>query len=238
MKKCKVMILILGSTHPQYKELEDAIKETWFKNYNSDVEILFYKNSEKKSAYLEDVTLYLPIEDGHHNIGHKTIKAFEYILKRYDFKYIFRTNYGSYVQVENLLKFLEDKPEEKYYSGINGIDVEYFQKEITFASGSGYFLSKDLVKLICSKKNTWNHNAMDDVSLGLFLSNFKIFTDKLATRKDLCDGEEKYLIGNREVDYISKHFLYHFRCRSQNRNIDINNIKTIHDEYTNRKQYD
>ena len=47
--------------------------------------------------------------------------------------------------------------------------------ETKFASGSGYFISKDLIKIVITNKNKWKHGLIDDVALGVILNKVKIF---------------------------------------------------------------
>ena len=227
----KILVFILGSSNSEYRELHNTIKQTWYTRKHKDVEILFYTDNEKqinKSNYpiLSDEELILPCNDGMHNIGVKTIMAFEWALQMYNFNYIFRCNMGSFVDTNKLINFVSTKPSTKFYCGIIGT----FCNLIKFASGSGYFLSKDLVELIVKNKTMWEHNLIDDVALGLFMKNFDIPINETATRLSFTDVEPLYQIGNEEVDYISPEHLYHIRCRSTHRDKDFKKLKELFEQ--------
>ena len=55
-----------------------------------------------------------------------------------EWDYIFRTNTSSYVSKNRLIEFSKNLPKEKCYCGIDGGG---------FASGAGFFLSKDCARL-------------------------------------------------------------------------------------------
>ena len=71
-----------------------------------------------------------------------------------------------------MLKYLEGKPKEKFYAGVVGEcnsgrlgDAEI----IPFVSGTGFFLSKDLVTLSLSKIKSFGFDFIDDMSFGRFM---------------------------------------------------------------------
>jgi len=231
----KVVILVMCSSDPNYKKLENSIKETWFNIKNNDVEIIFYSDNEKvenkkEFPILIDNDLILPINDGLFNLGFKTIKAFEWVNDNYNYDYIYRSNLGAYVDSNNIIKFLDNKSKDKFYCGIIGKDSYYLGREITFASGSGYFLSKDLVEIVINNKHMWKHNVIDDVALGELLSNFSIKVDKSAMRLNYCDDKVFYQIGDENVDYIDISDLYHIRLRSNSRDLDIMKMNDLYDK--------
>ena len=233
----KIVVLVMCSSDPNYKKLENAIKETWFNIKNDDVEIIFYSDNEKienKSEYpiLIGNDLILPCGDGFFNLGHKTIKAFEWVDKNYNYDYIYRSNLGAYVDTNNLIKFIEGKSKDKFYCGIEGKDSYYLGREVIFASGSGYFLSKDLAEIVINNKHIWNHNIIDDVALGELLSKFSINVDKSAMRLNYCGDKVFYQIGDGDVDHIDHSKLYHIRLRSDSREDDIKRMFELYREKT------
>jgi hypothetical protein len=232
MNRKKVLILILASSRQDYKSLENSIKSTWFNLRNEDVEIIFYSDNDSETeknqnAFIRENNLILPCPDGHNYHGIKTVLAFDWILKNYEFDYIYRSNLGAFVYPERIIKFLEDKPKEKFYCGIVGEDTFYFGRNIRFASGSGYFMSKDLVQLVSDKKNDFVYRSVDDVAMGEFLGRYNIEINKSAKRLNMCDGNIFYQIGDQTVDNIPENEIYHVRLRSDNRDIDIKNMKDI-----------
>jgi hypothetical protein len=224
-----------SSSSNLYKNLESCIRETWF-NYKKDdagVDVIFYKDNQndiQKYSYpvFNNFDLVLPINDGFFNLGHKTIMAFEWVNQNYDYEYIYRSNLGAFVDIKNILSFLSDKPKDNFYCGIVGKDSFYLGREVEFASGSGYFLSKNLVELVVKNKYMWKHNVIDDVALGELLSQFNVKVDRRAKRKNITDGKTFYQIGDNIVEYIDDEEVYHIRLRSDNREEDIKNMKELY----------
>jgi hypothetical protein len=90
-------------------------------------------------------------------------------LRDFDFDYIFRTNSSSYVDKKLLKEYLKDKPRNNFYSAIIGN-----HNGISFGSGCGYFLSRDLVHFLIDHKNELDLTLIDDVSVGKLLSKYNI----------------------------------------------------------------
>lgn len=232
-KHKKVIIMVMSSNQPTFQTLENTIKETWYNLKNDDVEIIFYKENNTyvtNNVVYEHPNLYLPCSDGYYSCGQKTLLALEWVQKNYEFDYIYRSNLGAFINVKNLINFLEDKPKEKFYCGILGINNFLLGEEIRFASGSGFFLSKDVVEIVLNSKNLWNHNVIDDVALGYVLLKFNIKVDERALRKNICDGIESYQNGVEDLEFIPEDEIYHIRLRSNNRILDVQNMIKIYKE--------
>lgn len=225
----KVLILVLCYNREDYNRLEQTIKETWGKS-NDKIDVVYYHAST--SDYENGNDIYFNCTDTFFDITKKTLKAFEWSLdKGYD--YIFRTNLGSYIHKENLLKFLQDKPSKEFYCGITGTDNYYYGIPIRFASGSGYFLSSDLVKLVVDNKHKFNHNCVDDVELGKVLYELGIEPKPGAFRHNICDGKIYFEVYDKEVKLSDMNFysVYHYRLRSTDREGDINMMREIHSKF-------
>lgn len=206
----KIIILVLSADRGVYKSLSKASRKTWAAEELEGVKIFFYygymqgRPRPQKGQVIEDGSdLICGNTEGLHTIGFKTISSFQYLLESYDFDYIFRCCAGSYVDQKNLKKFVENKPRKKFYCGaIGNIDG------IRYASGSGYILSRDLVKYVVDNGKLWNHSLIDDMALGKVLGGIDI--DKSAKRFNIPNNATKEaLVGITEDDY------YHFHFRKQ-----------------------
>jgi hypothetical protein len=197
----KVVILVLSTDNKIYNSLEQTIRETWANYIPDNVEIFYYYGGAEKFNVVGD-RIFCKTKESFENIGYKTLDSFEYIYDNFEFDYIFRTNSSSYVNIDKMLKFLEDKNREKFYCARVNTEVK---SGIIFGSGSGYFLSKDVVKLVLEISDKWNHNLIDDVALGKLLleSDIKIFPSK---RFDINN------LNSIDVSRFIDHF--HFRCKS------------------------
>jgi hypothetical protein len=212
----KVIILVLSSNLPQYQILENAIRSTWDSVKNKNIEVYYYYGESKENTIIED-KIYTSSPEGYSNIGEKTITAFE-LIKDKNFDYLFRTNSSSYIIKENLLNFLEDKPKENFYTGIIGK-----HSNINFCSGSGYFLSKNLVVDIIKNKNLWNHNYIDDVAISeLITKKMGVAITDCAKRLDIHSLKRIYTLEDIKLNY-------HIRCAwHSDRSVDVFHMKKIH----------
>jgi len=206
----KILISVLSLNREPYIGLEKTIRETWASESHEDVEVIYYYGDSNEIKLVGD-RLFLDSPEGLMNVGYKTLKMYEYILENFTFDYIFRTNSSSYVNIEKLKEFIIDKPKEKYYCGGEGNYAG-----IPFASGSGYFLSRDMVEFVLDHRNEWDHTLIDDVSLGKLLHNkgIKIMTAK---RFDFINGLH--------IDLSH----YHYRVKNVgNRMVDSERMKLLH----------
>lgn len=175
----------------------------------------------EKKPVLKDQDLILPCKDGYDYCTEKTLQALKFVAYNLNFDYIFRTNLGSYVNFKKIIAFLEDKPMQNFYSGIIGRHKSPLGKETMFASGSGYFLSQDLVKLIAENSSKVSSNYIDDVAIGEFLANSGISINHDAIRLSYVDDRTEYQQGEENKSFINPDKIYHVRLRSSDRNHDI-----------------
>jgi hypothetical protein len=224
----KILILVLSINDQNiYSQFYKTQKETWDTLNVKDIKTIYYfANSEKNFIYNENI--YTNIKEGYLNIGYKTLTAFE-LIKNLEFDYIFRTTSSSYVDKKLLMEFIVNKPKDKFYSGIT---VSYGQ--LLFASGCGYFLSRDLFEYILENKNEWNHNVIDDVSLGIMMQGyakiyegerFDLSTPTFTPRRIVFP--KSFDAYPESLDYINPNY-YHYRYKTENRLTDIENMKKTH----------
>ena len=152
-------------------------------------------------------------------IGEKTLDVFQTCIQEFEFDYIFRTNVSSYVDLPRLNEFIRHRPLTNYYAGVIG---EY--QGISFASGCGYFISRDVVEKVLKNRDSWDHNLIDDVSLG-----------KLVTRSLQINIEEVGRIDIDSVDDVSSKVaggncgIFHYRCKAGNADTTIKIMNLIHE---------
>ena len=203
----KILILILSSnTYPSSRN-KKAIKKTWGSDLSDNFRIIFYE-SGKDEKIVED-TLFVETDTSTKNLGLKLLLALDWCNKNVDYDFIFRTNTSSFVntmELENyILANLIDK--EYVYCGTPLVrDYKESNKKINFLSGAGIIFNKKTIQLILKKKNQWDHNEWEDVSIGKLLGENNIpFTD--GKRQD---------IENNFYDNIIDKTNYHYRCRLDN----------------------
>jgi len=183
-----ILHLVLGAKTNHYLPIEKAVKQTWAKRSPKNIKTIFLYGGSDKIYCDNKKSFYVDKPEGKNICLYKTILAFEQFLEL-DFDYVFRSNITGYFDYKLINKFIESKPTEKFYCGflgkVNGID---------FASGSGYFLSKDLVVEIIKNKDLLLNcdipngcdEGCDDVLVGKFIiRDLGIKIDSTAKRLDI-----------------------------------------------------
>ena len=148
----------------------------------------------------------------------KEIGIFAYVLKNFDFDYVFTTTSSSYIIPQALMDLLEKKPRTSYYGGM----IPY--KEANFASGSNRVFSRDVIDLIVRERRKLSCGLIEDVSIAKLLRDTGVIPDPLYG----LNLESENQINNLTENDIKKN--YHFRLKSgtlQNRQ-DVKLFRKLH----------
>lgn len=206
IKKMKIIILVLSSNSPVHFINRFFQKTTWAKSTFKNVQIINYFGGYKTTKFKNN-NLLLDASNKFTDIGEKTYNAFKWCNKNLDFDFIFRTNSSSYIDVGNLIEYINNN-NQITYSGSKAQAI-LRDKKYEFASGSGYFVSKQGVEQIVSNKNLWDFSLPDDVGLGELFTKLgiknTIFKKNEITRFPLFE----------DIDYM----LFHTRCKLNHLNI-------------------
>ncbi|HEY8030077.1 MAG TPA: hypothetical protein VIE38_11260 [Gaiellaceae bacterium] len=212
----RILVLVLAARAWPYPILVRAIKRTWASRDTADVSVLFYYGG--KRLELSGRNLYLPVTDAL-PAGLKTIACFEQVLESKEFDLVFRTNCSSYVDLSNLHGFAgRHARAQAFYSGRRGMFGD-----LPFASGSGFFLSRDLVELVVERRAEWNHELPDDIALAELMQRHAV---------DLVDAPRVDYTSARDLgDVDTSQFL--FRCKTESpwRLGDIRILVAIHQAF-------
>ena len=212
----RVLNLVLGCKIGRYLEIDIAAKETWATKIPENIKTIFMYGGGNGKIYWDGIdSFYVDRQESFDICPYKTICAYETFLET-DFDYIYRSNATGYYDLNLVNEFLKDKPTKDFYCGVhgnlNGVD---------FASGSSYFLSKDLVeKIVKNKEILYNYNLpgwQDDVIIGKYMQSLGISLNRSARRIDLIPEQ----ITN-ELDMSH----YHYRILN---NGDAKSLYRIHE---------
>lgn len=176
-KNIKVLVLIIASDQlPVYQELQKMWQS--YMHYDPQhVEAYFIKGDINLPVITEikDDVIWSKTDEGwvpeSAGIINKTIFSLQAMLPRLrEFDYVLRTNLSSFYIFPRLLKFLETAPKRRFYCGSGDTDDD------PIASGCGFIMSPDVVKLLI--KNKWhflnNNLSPDDCLIGHFLQKHRI----------------------------------------------------------------
>jgi len=216
----KIVILIIAHDNPyEYVEMQN----NWRKYMHSHGEIKSYfikgkkYDGQQEKIIVENDTLYINTDENFiPGILKKTIIAFKWAKKYLDFKYIFRTNLSSVVDLSKLYNFCITN--NFNFAGAIGDD-----NGVRFASGAGFFVSKKCIRYIMQNKEKIDYETIDDVSLGKLLTpEFNIFS---LNRIDIFHYNKKG-ISDQKIKELP---IFHYRVKCYNqRHITLDNqIKLI-----------
>jgi hypothetical protein len=177
----KILIVVLGCKNERsFLDLDDCGRETWIKvakQHPNVVDVLHMygvpsEDPSKPKVIRDGGDLFFNVKEEFDNQSRKNIECFQYINKEYpDIDYVYRTNLSSFIHIQNLVDTLSQSPKSNFYAGqIRIAPTENFK----FASGSGFAVSRDVVKLISENKSNINLRAPDDLPLGRFLHQSKV----------------------------------------------------------------
>lgn len=210
----RILVLVLAARAQPYPLLTRAIEWTWAAATVPGVTVLSYTGGRQLRR--RGSRLQLPVPDEYEDIGAKTLAAFEHVLAHDEFDLLFRTNSSSYVDPSNLRAWaVEHGRRDRFYAGV--VDVH---EGIEFASGSGYFLSRDLVKRVVARRSEWDHAQPDDVALAVLVAGEGVAPER-APRVEYRDSREIDTVDTRQ---------YHFRVKTRSglRIDDVEAMLTVH----------
>jgi hypothetical protein len=224
----KIIILVLTyDDGGAYSEMDSIVRNTWGSQHNDNIKIFYYhsKPLDSDDYIVDGDKIYCNGNESYNTIGQKTIKSFKFLITQ-NFDFLLRANTSSFIHLPNLIKFLNDKPLNNFYSG-KLIPYHEEHLNINLASGSSYILSKDLVKYVIENENSWNHNYPDDVALGelMYKHNIKLHeTEWLKMENTSNDNILKSLNDGFQI-----------RCKIESRFDVENQIKNFN--FLNKKIY-
>jgi len=195
----RIIILVLSCENFYHRRI--SCYNTWFgdilKNFSKYVTPLFFSFSKinriNKIDILEKYTVYLECTDDYDSVPKKIYSSIEYINNNYDYDYIFKCDDDTYINIENLLKFLENKSFDycgreagiiketswvsgSPYSGNSPTNHTGLKNcnAIYAGGGAGYFLSKKSSKIILKNKEMFEIKGPEDVIVGYIMNENNI----------------------------------------------------------------
>ncbi len=236
----KIVILILSTRDTRYTDFINNCTNSWVANAREKgIRCIFYSGGAKEDR-LENDHLELNCDDSLDGTAFKLFKALTFIENSdIDYTHIYRTNLSSFIFIDAFLQY-SLKLSSTFYGGVIGkfnkltilnrfhsISVlsSKFLKFQTFdyASGSGFFISKDLVSILINKK-ALRFSYIDDVMVGNALLGQKI---TFIPRFDIANDIEKLPF---EQD------CYHIRLKSSDRSIDAKRLLLLN-KYSNLSSF-
>ena len=220
----KVLGLMLASNNVEagssYGAMVEACKKTWHKNtpdnfnifsvFADSYDFLWVKNNIKPDeCKLVDNDIIVNITESRATLLKKTILGLEFLLNNYEFDYVFRPNCGSYINLNNLNKYLKDKPLKKYYDGPKS-RIDWYEN-IPYSSGSCMIFSRDVAELLVNDKDNMEYRCIDDTTIAIHLhkNNISLYTEKIWS----TSGADPFRLPVGTVEELNEKFnkdIYHY----------------------------
>lgn len=232
----KILILILSTKDKRYQNFINNCTNSWVTNARKNgIKCIFYSGGGNADK-LENDNLELNCDDSLEGTAYKLFRAFEFIERNnIEYTHIYRTNLSSFLFIDKFIKY-SSEISKTFYGGVIGkfnkisilnrfhrislLSSKFLKfQTIPYASGSGFFISKDLVNFLIHKKDL-KFQYIDDVMIGNALLGREI---TFITRFDIANSIE-----NVPFDQ----YCYHIRLKSSDREIDANRLLLLN-KYSN-----
>jgi len=194
MKKCDFILIILNCK--AYKHKSNLQKETWLKKLPSSLPYYHVIGEPDLPTDFEfnenDRILYVKTPDDYNSLPKKVICAYEALYKTYEFKYIFKTDDDQQLVNDHFLPGIIYKlTSEKFHYGGHIVNIcndhisKYYiehdclprnilMKKGIYCNGRFYFLSKESIADLLTKKEKFYTEYFEDYAVGYYLnSNLK-----------------------------------------------------------------
>jgi hypothetical protein len=209
MESCDYILLILNCEKYKYKA--ENQKQTWLKTLPQHIRYYHVIGNEAKcenneiSIDEDNKVIYTNTKDDYNSLPSKVITALTGVLEKFDFKYIMKTDDDQKLIVpdffDSFINTLNEKkihyggysvvvPDHvsKYYKVHDCLPRDLFLKSTKYISGRFYFLSKEAVQDVVSKKEAIKEHIIEDHAIGLHLDEkYKKSLYHFDTRKIFVD---------------------------------------------------
>lgn len=190
-KNYKIVICIFGCiTIEKYKKQIQKIQETYEKQCNEDVKILYFLSETTVENYSAENFVYLKnVCDDYLSASYKQQFGLKHIYDNYDADFVLCCGTDTFINIPKLLRFTEkfDKNKNLYIGG-HGCHRQIGDKSYYFHSGGpGFVISNECVKQlypylndltdkwmdVCYENNVEYLNAACDVAISYYLQKYK-----------------------------------------------------------------
>lgn len=220
----KLLILVANSNFYPSNIMIPFLRKTW--GNDDRVKVIYYQGGSEEN-YLDGDKLYLDAGTSIDDTCEKLLAALEWINKNEQFDIIFRATTTTYLDIDNILKFLYQNKSENLYAGI----LDYYPpipddkiKKTRFLSGAGYFISKDIVSLLLLNRSKVDKNLWDDVAVGKFLIEDKKISHTKGYRQDFYDGYPLM----KDIDIKNYHYRFSSGKNFYPRYLEIITLLSLH----------
>lgn len=177
----------------------------------------------RQPPVIESRHLFLNLQGFRSLIGLKTLLAFEYLVKHYEFDYIIRTNSSSYFDLSRLRRFIASAPRQNLYAGYPG---QFYGED--FLSGAAFIMSRDVVTTVVENPDLWNLELPDDVAISrLVAESGKVSAEYLNRKVIESKAHAEEFIEHHPAEIIDDR-PFHYRCKTGEVHETVAIMRTLH----------
>jgi hypothetical protein len=197
----------------RYSQKAKIQKDTWLKNIPSYLQYYHVIGEPDLDTEYnfdnENKILWIKVDDDYNSLPKKVIRAYEAVYETFDFKYIFKTDDDQILVNENFFDILTGITNTKKKIHYGGYIVDVKQNYLSqynkihpelpeylpvlqtkYCSGRFYFLSKQAISNLVSKKQLIEKEFLEDYAIGFNLDQYyKLNMINLDTNKFFIDIE-------------------------------------------------
>lgn len=223
----KIIIMIMSCNIDFFIDEESILKSTYLSRLPDNIDYIIYRGGNKTSYDENTHVLTVESDDSLERTYNKTYQALKWVYKHKDFDYIFRTNTSTYVNIDLLNYFVNNKEDNFCIWGgeiLYGLNSECSDINMAYLRGNGLLLNKNHIYIILTEGIPFlyfNLKMIDDSTIGLVLNTYTIYhvdSDYLETLQSFRYGWYK----STNVKY-SEHQI----CNMNNDNKDFDFLKTL-----------
>lgn len=148
----------------------------------------------------------------------KLFVALRHALDTEEFDFLLRTNSSTYIDRGRLHRFTSGLTPSRYWGGFPGQSGD-----ISFTSGAGTLLSRDLVQAAVDA--TWDWSAIDDVALGAVLTSLGV-ERRVLDRPVLTSADQ---VTTTDLG------AFMWRCKGLGERNDVSTMVALHDALAQRR---
>lgn len=200
--------------------------------------IEYYENLESEYEISGDILKIKGTESLIPGLLHKTVDALLILRKTgKTHDYVIRSNVSTIINFNLLKRLLFNGSNCDYFSAkfwnLDWIDFSYGVVDqryfgTNFASGTMIGMSRNVVSILLEKRHKLHFDLIDDLAIGVFIREYcknvkfsEFSANKLVAASDQVHTAEAIILYNDKYQPVA------WRNRSQNRNIDLQNMSTI-----------
>ncbi len=244
----KIAVLILSTQENSYAGFIDAIKFGWAADFRAlNIPCYFYEGGHENQSI--DGDLIKVNERDEIKFSAKKFKAAVKLLlsAHPDTSIVYRTNLSSYIDVEPFLKFIEAYSLDEYsYAGVpwktsyikeiwcgNRWWQKFFTlfpigKKVVFASGAGFFLGRKHLDRIADDRDNFSMRMVDDVMVAVKINRSPDL--KCTPHRIVYQSDGSHILDSMVYDeLVRNNFLFHYRFKTNNRELDAELIRRFSD---------